>query len=135
MTLFGISNTSNLLARYAAADITPGAQRGRAMGLIVWGSTVGSILGPNLMAPAVSSAPGSASRPSAARSSSAWPATAWRRSSSQVFLRPDPLAIARRLEAPAPAPAAGAAARTLGAIARATRACRSRSRTLTTASS
>ena len=24
MTLFGISNTSNLLARYAAADVTPG---------------------------------------------------------------------------------------------------------------
>src|SRR5688572_23154582 len=54
MTLFGISNTSNLLARYAAADITPAAHRGRAMGLIVWGSTVGSILGPNLMKPAVS---------------------------------------------------------------------------------
>ena len=28
MTLFGISNTSNLLARYAAADITPAASRG-----------------------------------------------------------------------------------------------------------
>ena len=53
MTLFGISNTSNLLARYAAADITPAASRGRAMGLIVWGSTIGSIVGPNLMTPAV----------------------------------------------------------------------------------
>src|SRR6266481_971361 len=53
MALFGISNTSNLLARYAAADVSPGAERGRAMGLIVWGSTVGSIIGPNLMAPAL----------------------------------------------------------------------------------
>src|SRR5437870_1466161 len=53
MTLFGIANTSNLLARYAAADITPGGQRGRAMGLIVWGSTVGSIVGPNLTGPAL----------------------------------------------------------------------------------
>ena len=53
MTLFGISNTSNLLARYAAADIMRPGQRGRAMGLIVWGSTVGSIVGPNLMEPAV----------------------------------------------------------------------------------
>src|SRR5262249_56051142 len=26
MTLFGVSNTSNLLARYAAADITPASQ-------------------------------------------------------------------------------------------------------------
>src|SRR5262249_37174440 len=41
MALFGISNTSNLLARYAAADVSSGAQRGRAMGFIVWGSTLG----------------------------------------------------------------------------------------------
>src|SRR5262249_18412170 len=49
MMLFGIANTSNLLARYAAADVSPGAQRGRAMGLIVWGSAAGSMIGPNLM--------------------------------------------------------------------------------------
>src|SRR5438034_9276622 len=53
MALFGTAQTSNLLARYAAADISPGAQRGRAMGLIVWGSAVGSIVGPILMAPAI----------------------------------------------------------------------------------
>jgi MFS family permease len=53
MALFGTAQTSNLLARYAAADISPGAQRGRAMGLIVWGSAVGSIIGPMLMAPAI----------------------------------------------------------------------------------
>ena len=51
MTLFGIANTSNLLARYAAADVSPGASAGRAMGLIVWGSAAGSIIGPNLMGP------------------------------------------------------------------------------------
>ena len=53
MALFGIAQTSNLLARYAAADVSPGPQRGRAMGLIVWGSAVGSLVGPNLMEPAV----------------------------------------------------------------------------------
>src|SRR6266850_169445 len=53
MALFGVSQTSNLLARYAAADVSSGAQRGRAMGLIVWGSSAGSILGPNLMEPAL----------------------------------------------------------------------------------
>src|SRR5262245_3804198 len=53
MTLFGVSQTSNLLARYAAADVSSSAQRGRAMGLIVWGSSAGSIVGPNLMEPAV----------------------------------------------------------------------------------
>ena len=53
MTLFGIANTSNLLARFAAADVSVAAHRGRAMGLIVWGSTLGSIVGPNLMNPVV----------------------------------------------------------------------------------
>jgi MFS family permease len=117
MTLFGISNTSNLLARYAAADITPAARRGRAMGLIVWGSTVGSILGPNLMTPAVSlgarlglSPVGSAFLISVAGYGLAAILV-------EVLLRPDPLAIARRLEAPV----AGTTAertRTVGEIAR-----------------
>ena len=117
MTLFGISNTSNLLARYAAADITPAAHRGRAMGLIVWGSTVGSILGPNLMTPAVSlgahlglSPVGSAFLISVAGYGLAAVLV-------EILLRPDPLAIARRLEAPV----AGAVAertRTVGEIAR-----------------
>src|SRR5437899_1153340 len=53
MALFGIAQTSNLLSRYAAADVSPGSQRGRAMGLIVWGSALGSLIGPNLMASAV----------------------------------------------------------------------------------
>jgi MFS family permease len=42
MALFGVSQTSNLLSRYAAADVSPSAQRGRAMGLIVWGSAAGA---------------------------------------------------------------------------------------------
>jgi MFS family permease len=100
MTLFGISNTSNLLARYAAADITPAPHRGRAMGLIVWGSTIGSILGPNLMSPAVRvgallglSPVGSAFLISVAGYGLSAILI-------ELLLRPDPLAIARRLEAP-----------------------------------
>lgn len=117
MTLFGISNTSNLLARYAAADITPAAHRGRAMGLIVWGSTVGSILGPNLMTPAVRvgallglSPVGSAFLISVA-------GYAVSAILVELLLRPDPLTIARALEAPRPG-AAAAAVRSVGAIAR-----------------
>ena len=115
MTLFGVSNTSNLLARYAAADITPAAHRGRAMGLIVWGSTVGSILGPNLMAPAVRvgallglSPVGSAFLISVAGYGLSAILV-------ELFLRPDPLTIARRLEAPV-AGATSMPARRLGAI-------------------
>ena len=117
MTLFGISNTSNLLARYAAADITPAAHRGRAMGLIVWGSTIGSIVGPNLMTPAVRvgaqlglSPVGSAFLISVAGYGLAAILV-------ELLLRPDPLTIARRLEAPTTG-APAAPARPLGAIVR-----------------
>ena len=96
MTLFGIASTSNLLARYAAADVHSAAQRGRAMGLIVWGSTIGSIIGPNLMAPALrlGALLGVSSVASAfliAVGSYALAAVLI-----EGFLRPDPLTIARR---------------------------------------
>jgi MFS family permease len=100
MTLFGISNTSNLLGRYAAADIMPPGQRGRAMGLIVWGSTIGSIVGPNLMKPAVQA--GALLGLSPVGSAFLIPVAGYALAAMlvEVLLRPDPLAIARRLEAP-----------------------------------
>jgi len=101
MVLFGLSSTSNLLARYAAADISPGAQRGRAMGLIVWGSTLGSVIGPNLMGPAARA--GGLAGMSATASAFLISVTGFALATVLVvlFLRPDPLAIARRLEAAA----------------------------------
>jgi MFS family permease len=100
MALFGIANASNLLARYAAADISVGPQRGRAMGLIVWGSTVGSIIGPNLMDPAVrvGAAVGVAAVASPFLISLAGYSVA--AVLTHVLLRPDPLAIARLHEQP-----------------------------------
>jgi MFS family permease len=116
MTLFGVANTSNLLARYAAADVTPASQRGRAMGLIVWGSTIGSILGPNLMTPAGQvggllglSPVGSAFLISVAGYGLAAILV-------QALLRPDPLTVARRLEGIASAGEPAAPPRRLGAI-------------------
>src|SRR6266545_4365356 len=116
MELFGIANTSNLLARYAAADVTLAAERGRAMGLIVWGSTVGSIIGPNLMVPALrlGALLGIESAGSAflvAVGSYALAAVLI-----EVFLRPDPLAIARQAEAIADAGRPAGQARGLRAI-------------------
>jgi MFS family permease len=52
MFLFGFGQTSGLLGRFAAADISEAGQRGRAIGLIVGAATAGSVIGPNLMAPA-----------------------------------------------------------------------------------
>jgi len=116
MAFFGIASTSNLLARYAAADVSPPAERGRAMGLIVWGSTVGSIIGPNLMAPALAlgvwlAVPATAS--AFLVSVAAYGVAALL---TVLFLRPDPLALAREAQAVADAGRAPEAARTLGAI-------------------
>jgi predicted MFS family arabinose efflux permease len=47
--LIGFGNSSNLLSRYAAADLVPGARRASAIGMVVWGSTIGSVVGPNLV--------------------------------------------------------------------------------------
>ncbi|HEY3099009.1 MAG TPA: MFS transporter [Methylomirabilota bacterium] len=102
MALFGTAQTSNLLARYAAADISAGAQRGRAMGLIVWGSTVGSIIGPMLMAPAIGV--GAVLGVSQVASAFLISVAGYTLAAILVeaFLRPDPLAIARQLEPASP---------------------------------
>lgn len=49
--LFGGSTASNNQARYAAADLAEPAHRGRDLSLVVWATTVGSVLGPNLVGP------------------------------------------------------------------------------------
>ena len=56
-TLFiGFGNSSNQLSRYAAADLYPVARRASAIGIVVWGATVGAVIGPNLAGLAASSA-------------------------------------------------------------------------------
>jgi MFS family permease len=100
MALFGVANTSNMLARYAAADISPGPNRGRAMGLIVWGSTVGSIIGPNLMNLAVRAGAGVGVAAVASPFLISLAGYGLAAVLVQALLRPDPLAIARASEAP-----------------------------------
>jgi MFS family permease len=50
--LIGFGNASNQLSRYVAADLYPADRRASAIGTVVWGATVGAIVGPNLAAPA-----------------------------------------------------------------------------------
>ncbi|MBA2449010.1 MAG: MFS transporter [Chloroflexi bacterium] len=118
MLLFGIGQTSNLLARYAAADVSTGAQRGRAIGLIVWGSTLGSIVGPNLLGPAAWSAGplglpvvGSPFLIGLAGFGLAALLV-------EALLRPDPLTVAAQLEDPAKADRPAEPARPLRTILR-----------------
>jgi MFS family permease len=116
MALFGISNTSNLLARYAAADVTSPAKRGRAMGLIVWGSTIGSLIGPNLMAPALRLGALLGVTSVASAFLIAVGGYALASLVIEVFLRPDPLAIARHHQAIVDAGRPAGTARRLRAI-------------------
>ncbi|MEO8509666.1 MAG: MFS transporter [Chloroflexota bacterium] len=48
----GISNGAIQLTRYAAADAVAPSHRAAVIGIVVWGSTVGAVFGPNLLAPA-----------------------------------------------------------------------------------
>ncbi len=50
--LIGFGNASNQLSRYTAADMYPEHRRASAIGIVVWGATVGAVVGPNLVAPA-----------------------------------------------------------------------------------
>jgi MFS family permease len=55
--LVGFGNAALNLSRYAAADLYPADRRAGALGFVVWGSTIGAVVGPNLVAPAGAVAP------------------------------------------------------------------------------
>jgi len=55
--LVGFGNAALNLSRYAAADLFPVERRAGALGFVVWGSTIGAVVGPNLVAPAGGIAP------------------------------------------------------------------------------
>ncbi len=50
--LLGTTSATNLQARYAAADLAAPDRRARAVGLVLWSTTFGAVLGPNLVGPA-----------------------------------------------------------------------------------
>jgi len=50
--LIGFGNSSNQLSRYVGADLAPSARRASALSIVVWATTVGAVLGPNLVGPA-----------------------------------------------------------------------------------
>ncbi|RLU92035.1 MFS transporter [Streptomyces griseocarneus] len=51
MLLIGAGTAANLQSRYAATDLAAPGARARALSLVVWSTTVGSVLGPNLSGP------------------------------------------------------------------------------------
>ncbi|SEE94773.1 Predicted arabinose efflux permease, MFS family [Arthrobacter alpinus] len=51
MLFFGSATAAGLQARYAAVDGAPQEKAGRAMAIVIWATTVGSVAGPNLSEP------------------------------------------------------------------------------------
>ncbi|MGI5122170.1 MFS transporter [Marinactinospora thermotolerans] len=51
LTLMGAAQALNLQARFAAADLAADRTRGRDLSLVVWSTTIGVVLGPNLFEP------------------------------------------------------------------------------------
>jgi len=49
--LVGAGQAANLQSRFAAADLATDASRGRDLSIVVWATTIGAVLGPNLVGP------------------------------------------------------------------------------------
>lgn len=49
--MIGGGQAANLQTRFAAADLATDASRGRDLSIVVWATTIGAVLGPNLVGP------------------------------------------------------------------------------------
>lgn len=111
MTLIGAGGAAGLAARFAATDLAAPDHRARALSLVVWAATVGSVLGPNLAgwldgwALAAGILPAARGTHSAASFALMVVMFALATVAVAALLRPDPLLLAReRSGAPPPEP-------------------------------
>ncbi|OQR63300.1 MFS transporter [Streptomyces maremycinicus] len=97
MAAFGAASSANLQARFAAADLAEPRHRARAISNVVWATTIGAVLGPNIAAPAGRSVAGLGIP--AAAGPFLWAAGIFVMAAVLVgvLLRPDPLLTARAL--------------------------------------
>ncbi|MFD9379283.1 MFS transporter [Streptomyces sp. NPDC059999] len=100
MAAFGAASSANLQARFAAADLAAPDRRARAISVVVWASTIGAVLGPNLSAPAGHSFAGTSIPETAGPFVWAGVVFVLTGTLIGVLLRPDPLLTARALAAP-----------------------------------
>lgn len=97
MMLFGSASAANLQARFAATDLATVEHRARALSTVVWATTVGAVVGPNLVEPAGRSVSALALPPLAGPF--VWSVVAFLAATIVLFLalRPDPLLHARSI--------------------------------------
>ncbi|ATL26919.1 MFS transporter [Streptomyces formicae] len=97
MAAFGAGSSANLQARFAAADLAEPDRRGRAISHVIWATTIGSVLGPNIAAPTSRLFSGTAVPEKAGPFLFAAGIFAVAALVVAVLLRPDPLLTARAL--------------------------------------
>jgi MFS family permease len=98
MALYGGGTTAGLQSRYAAIDLAVPERRGRTLSMVVWSTTIGAVVGPNLVGPAGRLGEWVGIEPLAGPL--LFGAVAMLLAAALVWfrLRPDPLMLARRLE-------------------------------------
>ncbi|MFH9721501.1 MFS transporter [Streptomyces sp. NPDC017254] len=94
---FGAGASANLAAQFAAADLAEPGRRARAISTVVWATTIGAVLGPNIAAPAGKSVAGLGIPATAGPFVWAGGVFVLAAVVVAVLLRPDPLLTARAL--------------------------------------
>lgn len=95
--LLGVGSAVGLQARFAATDVATPRHRGRDLSIVVWSTTVGAIVGPNLFGPGVGIAETLHLPPLTGSFVIAVAAQLLAAALYLVALRPDPLILARGL--------------------------------------
>lgn len=96
LLLSGGGTAAGLQSRYAATDLATPDRRGRSLATVVWATTVGSVLGPNLAQPMGDLARSAGVPPLAGPYMLTATAFISAAAILAIFLRPDPLLVARR---------------------------------------
>lgn len=105
--LLGVGTAVGLQARFAATDSASAAHRGRDLSIVVWSTTIGAVVGPNLIGPGAAIADAVGAPHLAGSFVIAIAAQLLAAVTYFVALRPDPLVVARSLPVATVASGAG----------------------------
>jgi MFS family permease len=97
IVLLGVGTAVNLQARFAATDLSEPKRRGRDLSVVVWATTVGAVLGPNLIGPGADLGAALGLPPLAGHYLFTIAAQLLAAAVYVVGLRPDPLRLATRI--------------------------------------
>ncbi len=98
MLLFGVGSATNQQSRYAAADLAAPHRRAQALSVVVWSTTIGSVIGPNLADPGAAVATALHLPRLAGAFVLATVSMALASALLWGFMRPDPLVLSRRFQ-------------------------------------